>query len=273
MSASRAILTHAWQMIIAKPSVTLRLVLVPWAISTIALLGLNYAEYGYLAGDIFYDPDAPLPEDNINFLWYFASFIISILGWIWLAVGWHRYVLEGEEPSGWLPRLDGGRIARYLGKAILTGLPVVPILIVALIVAVGSGGDEFLGANPENAFTRSRLLFGFIVGALVSYVTFRFGPILPAAAMDQPMKLGDAWRLTAPLAGVLVNLAIITSLLYLPFSSIADAFAQNNLHYLVFTAASDVVSLLTLSIFTVLYGHLVQGREVSNLRSPIRHKR
>ena len=87
------------------------------------------------------------------------------------------------------------------------------------------------------------------------------------------MKLGDAWRLTAPLAGVLVNLAIITSLLYLPFSSIADAFAQNNLLYLVFTAASDVVSLLTLSIFTVLYGHLVQGREVSNLRSPIRHKR
>ena len=140
----------------------------------------------------------------------------------------------------------------------------IPIFIFALIIAVESGGDEFLGANPENAFTRSRLLFGFIVCALVSYVTFSLGSVLPFAAMDQLMTLREAWRLTASLGGVLVNFAIMTSLFFLPFNSFADAFAQSNLFYFVFTATTDVVSKWTLSILTVLYGYLVKGRSMDS---------
>jgi hypothetical protein len=129
--------------------------------------------------------------------------------------------------------------------------------------SVGIGIDEVLTGAPEHAFSRPRLLLGFIISSIIIYVTFRFGPILPAAAMDKSMKLRDAWKLTALLGGVLVNLAVIAALLYVPFDAFSSLYAANNFLFLAFTAAYDAVSLFTLSVLTVLYGHLVEGRNIA----------
>lgn len=269
MSDTRAVLTHAWKMVTANRSTTLRLVLVPWVTMFVTTYGVNYIEFGYFFGDVFYDPElydsnGPLPQQDGGFgLWHLLFGILSILSWIWLAVGWHRYVLEGESPSGWIPPWAPSRNWRYLVKGFFATLPLIPMFAIFVILAIGIGIDEVLIGGPEYAFSRPRLLLGFIISSIIIYVTFRFGPILPAAAMDKSMKLRDAWKLTAPLGGVLVNLAVIAALLYVPFNALSSLYATNNFLFLVFTAASDAVSLLTLSILTVLYGHLVEGRNIA----------
>lgn len=248
-------------MILADPSVTLRLVLIPYVAATLAFSGLDYIQYGYFAGDVLYDPNAPFSEEDDTGFWPLAaSLFAGFLCWVWLAVGWHRYVLDGDEPQGWLPRMHIGRLLRYFGKAILTALPTIPIFLIAMVFLIILETDDMVPFSTKDAFALGPNFTFFLVVAFATYVTFRFGPALPAAAMDDRLTLREAWRMTAPLGGTLVNLAIIITLIYIPLSAITNAFAANNVLYLAFTAASDVTSLLTLSVLTVLYGHLVQGR-------------
>ena len=56
--------------------------------------------------------------------------VVTLLIGLWIAVGWHRYVLLIEEP-GLVPRLHMDRVLGYFGKGILIGL----VMIIPAIVA------------------------------------------------------------------------------------------------------------------------------------------
>ena len=202
----------------------------------------------------------------------FLNLAVTALGGVWIAVGWHRFVLRGEEPPGWVPAFHGGIVLRYLGWSVLVGL------MVALIVAA--------------AFTMSSVLllplFGPAAGAVVAAVAifvaaiffYRLGIVLPARAVDEGMGFNAALVATRGHSRTCVTLAFVTATfwLLLQLPPLLDAGAAGG-------AAGDAAAgtglgrpgpvgtlyalviqwielLLVTGTLTALYGHLVEGRPV-----------
>jgi hypothetical protein len=261
VSGARDLLRDAWRMIVADWPATLRLVLVPWLIMTGFEFGFQAMYFGYFAGELRVDFDAPVQPGNGPLYGFLASLCVSTLCWVWIAVGWHRYMLGEEVARSWLPRWQTRRILRYFGKALWTWLPLAPVIFVFFIVAAVFFDDTVLGTYPEAALDPERLLsVGFFI-LLLNISFLRIGLVLPAAAMDHRMTLRSSWRLTRGQSGIW-GVALALSLFYVLLSIPVLAFAANNLLYAIFYAVSEIVSLLGLGVLTTLYARLVKGPDV-----------
>jgi len=245
-------------MIVADWPATLRLVLVPWLIMIGFEFGFHATYFGYFAGELRIDFDAPPPSGNGPFYGFLASLCVSILCWVWIAVGWHRYMLGEEVARSWLPCWQTRRSLRYFGKALWTWLPLAPVMFVFFIVAAVFFDDTVLGTYPEAALDPGRLLsVGFFI-LLLNVILLRIGLVLPAAAMDQKMTLRASWGLTRGQHGIW-SVALALSLAYVFFSVPVLGFAENNLLYAVFYTVSEIVTLMGLGVLTALYARLVKG--------------
>ncbi len=258
MTTAKHLLAHSWRMIVKDVPTTLRLVLVPWAVMTACQLGVEYASVGYFSGAPNLDEELAWLPMVISPLWYMSAFVVVVICYMWIAVSWHRYVLKGEQPGPLLPKWQGGRLLDYFGKAILVWLPILPVLIAMLIFALVVFDADRIGATKSPG----QLSFVLVFSVAISYLSLRLGLVLPAAAIGEKMKLGDAWRLTKPWGDVALTCAAVFAVLYVAIGILMEYFQHNNLLYLVFCILSDVVALLALSLLTTLYGVLVQGRSL-----------
>jgi len=247
VTCARAILAQALATIGASPSATQRVVLVPWLVSIVAYYGVDVSAYGSLSGPSYFDGAAvdTLFETGPAAGWYWLSAFVSIGAWLWLAVGWHRYVLAGEAPSG-----------SYLGKLILTFLPALPPLICVVVAITVATPDEVYWA-PSAGAVISDTVMAFAIMFVAMYFGLRLGPILPAAALDQPMKLVDAWRKTAPYRWTILRLSAILAALTLPFSVALSVAADNDMIYFMANAIYDLGSFLGIAVLTVFYSLLL----------------
>lgn len=180
--------------------------------------------------------------------------LAAIVASLWIAVGWHRYVLNEEYPTGWLPRWHGSEMLAYLGRSLMIGILIVLAAVAAgLVVALLGTLSSALGSLG---------LLGLI--GLAGYLFFRLGVMLPAAAIGTRMTLAEAWAATRDDGGAVLVLAAIvigaSLLIQAPAFIGADAGSPLTLVYTLVTGW--FVTVVGISVLTTLYGHYVEGRAI-----------
>ncbi|MGR3494513.1 hypothetical protein [Citreimonas sp.] len=180
--------------------------------------------------------------------------IAAIVASLWIAVGWHRFVLEEEYPYGWLPQWHGATLLRYLWVSIIVGIVVVLGVLLAFIPIV-----LFLAAAPAIAG-----IFAFGMIGLGGYLFFRVGVMLPAIAVGQRLGVREAWRATKDADGAIVVLAFIvigaSLVIQAPALLNPDPASIVNVVYTIVTGW--FATIIGVSVLTTLYGHYVQGRPI-----------
>lgn len=189
-----------------------------------------------------------------------ALFIAAVLfAFSWVAVAWHRFVLLEEYPA-LLPPIMEKPIAAYAVQSIKVTLMVILVALpIMFIVVLVSGPAVLIFGGVAD------LLIGAVIGALLSYFSLRWGLILPAAAVGQPMILREAWDASAPhsktifgISAIMVGLNIVVSIVSLIFAAGLPPIA-----WVIDLGMSWLMALAGISIITALYGHIVQGRPLS----------
>lgn len=237
---------HSVRLVLNNLDIALRISLVLYAVQVASQI------YSFSAGggETVRGPDGNLyPMYSVG-----ETFMIMILGIaslcasLWIAVAWHRFVLLGEEPRGWVPQWPGGSILGYLWRSVLLGLSVGLVLVPVITVGI------FLGPI---------LMLALAVG-VGAYLFFRLSPILPAIAVGHEMSFREAWGKTAGESGTLVGLAglmILASLIMqIPTMVSGD---PNSLVSLVYTIVVNwIATMIGISLLTTVYGHCVEGRGI-----------
>ncbi|NDW32060.1 hypothetical protein [Salipiger sp. PrR007] len=183
-----------------------------------------------------------------------ALVVLAVLASLWIAVAWHRFVLTGEEPRGWLPRWHGGEILGYFGRSILIALVIfLGMMISAIPVALI--GAAVPGLAPV-------LVFGLV--GLGGYLFFRLGLILPASAVGEKLTLKQAWRATAEDDGAVVTLAmlVIGGSLLVELPALIDNSAGSIVNLVYGLVINWFATMIGISVLTSLYGHFVEKRPI-----------
>ncbi|MGR3502126.1 hypothetical protein [Pseudaestuariivita sp.] len=238
---------HAVLMLIDNLGPAFRVSLLPAAIFGLAA----YLSFASFASGI--QPDGTVSNGQLLVIVVFALLALGVVIFCWVATAWHRYVLLEEQPGAALPKWHGDAVKRYLGASLrvigMTMLVGIPLL----VLFAAFGGGSF---STEDSSIAS-IAFNF----LVSYVSLRFSMVLPAAAIGTTMTVMDSWRATSGfawailLANLLVNLLVgIPGLI--AGSLLGSALAAGS-YYLV---AGWLQLMLSISLLTALYGHIVEGR-------------
>ncbi|WP_353473493.1 hypothetical protein PVT71_05460 [Salipiger sp. H15] len=180
--------------------------------------------------------------------------VLAVLASLWIAVAWHRFVLTGEEPRGWLPRWHGGEILGYFGRSILIAFAIFVSLVVAAI-PVALIGAAIPALGPV-------LVFGLV--GLGGYLFFRLGLILPAAAVGERLRLKEAWSATRDDDGAVVTLAlvVIAGSLLVELPALIDDSAGSIVNLVYGLVINWFATMIGISVLTSLYGHFIERRPI-----------
>ncbi|MVO17802.1 hypothetical protein [Parasedimentitalea huanghaiensis] len=184
--------------------------------------------------------------------------ILFVVIQLWIFVSWHRFILLEEYPSGWIPEFRIDRIVAYFGSGLLIGLVVVvSMLPLGMIVGVAAAG--FSSALPMVA-----QFIPLVTMTLAYLIFYRLSPVLPAAAVGDSLKLGEAWVFTAGASGPLLVTGISTAVVQFLLQYVAGlsmvVFPPFGIAFQLLIAL--VMSLVNVSILTTIYGHYVEEREI-----------
>lgn len=183
--------------------------------------------------------------------------VVSLITGIWIAVAWHRYVLLGEEPVGYVPPFMGERMGSYFIKSLLIGLVLLVLgMILGMIIAVLFG--RLMMGGPFFAM----LLMAVLVQVPMIFLGLRMAAALPGMALDQNPPLMAGWQATEGEWRPLLQLAAIMAL---------AIWVVNLIGWFVFGGygvmaqlwaliAGWPVTMVGLSILTTLYGHYIEKR-------------
>ena len=183
--------------------------------------------------------------------------VVSLITGIWIAVAWHRYVLLGEEPAGYVPPFMGDRMGSYFIKSLLIGL-VLLVLGMILGMVVGTLFGRLLMGN----MLIGMLLMAVMVQVPMIYLGLRMAAALPGTALGQNPPLMAGWQATAGEWRPLLQLAVIMAL---------ALWVVNLISWFVFGGYGVMaqlwqvivgwpVTMVGLSILTTLYGHYIEKR-------------
>lgn len=185
--------------------------------------------------------------------------ILSALGGLWVAVGWHRFVLLDEMP-GFVPPFKGDRILGYLGRMILVVLALLPVYFVIVAISVGL----FFALGRSDAGMQIAQFLPIIVIIPISAFVLRLSTALPGAALGAEGGIRSAWAATRGKWGTFLLLAIIVIAAGFAARMVMVALALYAPVMLIpFSIVYGWVSLMVgVSILTTLYGHYVEGRSL-----------
>ncbi|MBI1217046.1 MAG: hypothetical protein GC186_00740 [Rhodobacteraceae bacterium] len=249
------IFVHSIRQVTGNLEAALRLSVVPMLIQFGAFLLLD--------GSVSLFPTTATPYMAVIGLIAAALVVQGLIG-CWIAVGWHRFVLLGERPTGVLPTLRRGRMLDYIGRG---------LILILLLISLGIGLaipvlliTEALQAVLPNFPILTSLLPSVGIALVLGVAIQRLSMMLPAAALGKELGPGMALEATKGQAGTLVVLAILSTL----FASVAMAPAAllgylglGTLQIVWKAAARIALTLLFLSVLTTLYGYLVEKRALA----------
>ncbi|MDG1377136.1 MAG: hypothetical protein P8P56_08990 [Yoonia sp.] len=185
----------------------------------------------------------------------FSLFVMS-----WVAVAWHRFILL-EEYTALLPATQNRPIGSYLWRSLqlvlLIALVAVPVMFVVGIILLPFQGGA--GSSLGEA------LVGLALGVVMTFLWLRWAIVLPAIAVDHAMTLTEAWAETKPVSGVILNVAVIVTILKVLATVVVSLF-YGALPLVAFVC--DIITnwtalMVGASILTTIYGHVVEGRPLS----------
>lgn len=190
-----------------------------------------------------------------NFPWIsmVVFLLVAVVCNLWIAVGWHRYVLTNEKPT-LLPTFRGDRIWAYFLRGFVIGLILIPV---AFVVGLLVGVVAATGMGPLTAV--AAVLFGVPVWI----VGLRMSVSLPGVALGSETGIGDAWNATKDDWGTFVALAVILAILSFGLGLIGTLiFGSIGLGILWDFAFGWVQLMVGVSILTTLYGHYIEKRQL-----------
>lgn len=191
----------------------------------------------------------------------FVAGALQIVFGLWVAVAWHRYILLEEQPGTALPRWDGAAVWAYFKAALIVFL-VVFVILIPLVLLGSLLLLPLIATDPMNPPLLVSLLGLVIFYVPAAYVGYRIAPMLPAAAIGQPMTLAEARAATASSGAAFIVLALVSLLagwlIGLPGFWLARVSFVLGLLWSV--ATSWLTVLVGASILTTIHGHYVQGR-------------
>lgn len=188
---------------------------------------------------------------------FFLAFILCLpvflIFYSWAAVGWHRYVLLEELPSGVAANWSWAKIKGYVWAVVRIAL-MMTLLGFAAAILIGI----VLAAVPFQAVAVF-LTIGLTIG--FTWVLTRLGLILPSAALGQYMKMGESWSATAPVASSILLPIIIIPLIFFIVNTAAGFLGV--IGVILTLLVWWVQILANLALMTTLYGNLIEGRQLN----------
>ncbi len=179
---------------------------------------------------------------------------------LWIAVGWHRYVLTNEQPA-LVPKLYLDRVMGYFGKSILIGLLVLPV-----VLFFGAIVGFIVGPLFANAIIAQPFFAGAVIGLLiyvpVGVVVMRLSAALPGVALEAGVSVFTGWRATVGQTGTIIGVVLLSVIAFLILSAPSFfLFAPGSVAAIIWQFATQWVQVMVgVSILTTLYGHFVEGR-------------
>ncbi|MXN65027.1 hypothetical protein GR183_08925 [Stappia sp. GBMRC 2046] len=139
--------------------------------------------------------------------------LIALVANASIAVSWHRCLLMDEMPGTTHLKI-GAREWAYLGRAVLVG-----VIAFAMMFAISFIVHSF-GAIADGAEANAMLVLTVLTGAaavfLIVPAVLRLSLILPAGAVDRPLGMRDAWRMSRslgyPMLFAMFGIAIVMGL-------------------------------------------------------------
>ncbi|KAB7613738.1 hypothetical protein F9L33_10215 [Amylibacter sp. SFDW26] len=249
---SLQILLHSYRMIADNLSDVIRITFVPW----LAILALLFASNNVRFGTMFPEPmDITNLSDETTeaFLITLAILIVTLCVYLWVIVGWHRFILLGEGPNRFFPNWHGDQnIAYFLSSLMIFLTMIIPMLIFGAIVAsIGiSGGYTVF------------FIMSFLFSLFIWFIGTRISLVLPAAAIGTPMKISESWEATEGENMTIFKLALMLSAITAIVGLLVKAIAFNIVGILLAQLLNGLLGLYSVSIITTLYGVLIEKREL-----------
>lgn len=216
------------------------------------------------------------------FVIFFAitTAISSIISTVAIAVAWHRYILRGENTIiFYIINIKWPNISYFFNgmklflAMLLIMIPVGFIYMIFIAVSVDISANDT--NNSIDSLISLSLIFLFIISFSCLFIWFfiRFSLILAAAAVGKPIGLDESFKITEGLKGTIFLIAILIILLNTlvilldPLQSPIFSSNDPGMATLVASLALQAIHIwismfLGIGLVTVLYGHLVEGREL-----------
>lgn len=211
-------------------------------------------------GTIMSMPDADrramMAAGEFPYFGFLIFFLVALVTGLWIAVGWHRYVLTEEQPA-LLPPFHADRMLGYLGKGILVGLIlIIPIVIMGLLMAFLGSGMMMRGQ-----------MFGLMILTLILYIpvgiiAMRLSTMLPGVSLRAGVPVMSGWAATTGetmtflvlviASGVLLSIPQIIGTWLFGFAGIG--------RFVWDTLVNWPILMIGISILTTLYGHYIEKR-------------
>jgi len=256
-----SIFAHSVGMVTRNLSEAMKIALVPVLIGFVlltALLLVTGLSVGMIGDQLVIDQMMQDGSAKALILPLILGAIIFVVIELWVFVAWHRFILLEEYPSSWIPEFRFDRITAYFGSGLLIGLVVIVSMIpVGMIVGV-------VAAVLSSALPIAALIIPLVTMAIAYLIFYRLSPILPAAAVGDSLKLGEAWVFTTGASGTLLVTGISTAVVQFLLQYVAGlsmmVFAPFGIAFQLLITL--VMSLVNVSILTTIYGHYVEEREI-----------
>lgn len=172
----------------------------------------------------------------------------------WVAVYWHRYILLGDLPNGFVYQVDWTAIWAYLVKSfVLSMMTLIPVLILVVPITV-----VLAGAGSSTDF------LGPVVGLVVLVVLLRVFIVLPGLAIGRKMTLREGWQAGAGHMPAFLLIAIIELLISNANKAIPNSLvaAVPLLGFVLSLVLGICLLLISVSVLTTLYGYFVEKRAI-----------
>lgn len=251
-----SILLHAIGMVIRNSAAALRIsgLLMGALFVLTVLLGVEFLFMGTDTSDMILAGDYPYGRTAL-------VMGFQALATLWIAVAWHRFILNEEQPGAVMPGFNAAAILSYLWAgvifAVVLAIVAIPIilvsaLLVAPLIASPSAGAALLGG----------LILFLLLWLPITYMSYRISPILPSAALQARLPLKEAWYATGTSGSAFVTLALASVLAVwaLNLPGIVLAQVSGFLGFVWAFAVQWAVLLVGISVLTTIYGHYVEKR-------------
>lgn len=239
---TRLILTHAWQMIAADWGKTIRIAALPWGAMLLVAGAIDKASQS-------------VENPGAMIVLSFPLGIAMTLCYLWVLVGWHRYVLLGEGPGRLGPGWNGDKMLSYFGYVVLISL--ISLVPLSVLLLIGSSSLEGAGLGQE--------IYALVIFLPIYYLSTRLSLVLPSVAVAGPVGIAASWSKTAALSSTIWKISAALVALELALFVLATGVGPSSLMAdAILLVGYGFIGLYGASILTTLYGYLVEGRALSS---------
>lgn len=184
--------------------------------------------------------------------------VVALVTGVWIAVGWHRYVLLGESPASYIPPMMSDRMTAYFLRS---------LLIVLIVVVAGAVLGMVVGYLAMTVMMAGAPIIGFLIIAILVqlpliFVGFRLATSLPGAALGTEQGFLAGWNATQadwqPILQLSLIMALALWVINLVGYYVFGGFGVGAQIWQIITGWP--VMMVGLSVLTTLYGHYIENR-------------